>query len=66
MIHLIIPGEPVAQARARFSSRNGFVRAYDSKSSADYKKYIVTIANQIKCKPMDGPLVMKEIGRAHV
>jgi Holliday junction resolvase RusA-like endonuclease len=59
MIHLIIPGDPVAQARARFSTRNGYLRAYDPKSSANYKKYIITIANQINCKPMDGALVMK-------
>lgn len=59
MIHLVIPGEPKAQGRARFSARHGYPRAYDPKSSADYKKYIITIANQITCRPLQGPLVMK-------
>ena len=59
ILHIIIPGEPVAQARARFSSRNGFTRSYDPKKSADYKNYIRRIANQIKTSPLTGPLVMK-------
>jgi Holliday junction resolvase RusA-like endonuclease len=58
IIHIVVPGEPVAQARARYSAQAGFVRAYDPKKSAQYKKYIITLANQKKCKPLEGPLVM--------
>lgn len=37
---LVIMGEPVAAGRPRFSSRGGFVKAYDPKKSRDYKKLI--------------------------
>lgn len=59
MIHLIIPGEPVPQGRARFTTRHGFVRTYDPKKSSDYKSYVRAIANHINCKPMEGALVMR-------
>ena len=45
-IWFIVPGEPIAQGRARFSARNGFVRAYDPRKSSDYKAYVATIARE--------------------
>jgi Holliday junction resolvase RusA-like endonuclease len=58
IIQITVPGEPVAQARARYTARHGFVRTYDPKTSADYKAYIRRLANQIDSKPIDGPVVM--------
>ena len=45
-IWFIVPGEPVAQGRARFSMRSGFVRAYDPKKSSQYKSYVARIAKE--------------------
>lgn len=61
MILIIVPGEPVSQGRARFSTRSGFVRAYDPKKSSDYKSYVRAIAKQIINQPMEGALVMKVV-----
>jgi Holliday junction resolvase RusA-like endonuclease len=33
-------GDPVAQGRPRFSTANGFARAYDPAKSRDYKDYV--------------------------
>lgn len=59
-IHLVIPGEPVAQARPRFSSQGGHVRAYDPAKSRDYKQYIRLAASQQMgaVPPLEGPLAM--------
>lgn len=35
-----IEGEPVAQSRPRFSTRNGYVMAHDMKKSSDYKDIV--------------------------
>lgn len=43
---LVITGDPVAAGRPRFSSRGGFVKAYDPKKSRDYKKMIKKQAMQ--------------------
>lgn len=59
MIHITIPGEPVAQGRPRFSSANGFFRAYDPPKSREYKHYVKTIALTQNFKPIDGPVVME-------
>lgn len=59
IIQITIPGEPVAQGRARYTTRSGFVRTYDPKKSADYKSYVRAIANQVDTRPLEGPLVMK-------
>ena len=45
-LKLVIPGEPCAQARPRFSTKGGFVRAYDPEKSRNYKAYIKYIASQ--------------------
>lgn len=59
MIFIIVPGEPIPQGRARFTTRHGFARTYDPKKSAVYKSFVRSIANHIDCKPMEGALVMK-------
>lgn len=53
MIHIVIPGEPVAQGRARFSVMRGSVRVYDPARSSDYKSYVsnmVTFSGQAQNK----------------
>lgn len=42
----VVPGEPVAQGRPRFSRQGGFVKAYDPAKSRDYKQYVRLIAAQ--------------------
>mgnify|MGYP001281759423 FL=1 len=61
---LTIPAEPIAQGRPRFSSRGGFVRAYDPKKSKDWKAFIADFAS--RCmeeqgydKPTDVPLKVR-------
>ena len=58
MIKLTIYGEPVAQGRPRFSTQNGFARAYDPAKSRDYKDYIrLAAAQQMENQqPLDGAL----------
>jgi Holliday junction resolvase RusA-like endonuclease len=58
MIKLVVLGDPVAQGRPRFSTRGGYVRAYDPKKSADFKDYIrLSAAEQMNGNPpLDGPL----------
>ena len=46
MIKIIIPLEPVAQSRPRFSNRGKFVKAYDPPKSKAYKKQVRMIAQQ--------------------
>ena len=56
---LVIMGEPVAAGRPRFSSRGGFVKAYDPKKSRDYKKMIKKQAMQQlpdDYQPIDYPI----------
>lgn len=40
MIKLTIKGEPIAQARPRFTTRNGCTRAYNTNRVSSYKKLI--------------------------
>lgn len=37
---IMIPGEPCAQGRPRFSTAGGFVKAYDPAKSRNYKAYV--------------------------
>lgn len=60
MIHITIPGEPVAQGRARFSTMNGFVRAYDPLKSRLYKGYVKDMASG-QFVPLEGPICMLAI-----
>lgn len=57
---LIIYGEPVAQGRPKFSTVNGFARAYDPEKSRDYKDYIrLAAAEQLRGeKPLNGALAL--------
>lgn len=43
-IIFIVPGEPTAQGRPRFSARGKFVKAYDPAKSRDYKAFVKLIA----------------------
>lgn len=38
--HFFVSGHPVAQARPRFSLKNGFIRVHDKADSKDYKLQI--------------------------
>ena len=58
MIHITIPGEPVAQGRARFSTMNGFVRAYDPAKSREYKGYVKDFARHGEFEPLEGAICM--------
>lgn len=60
MIKLVVYGEPVAQGRPRFSTRGGFVRAYDPKKSSDFKDYVkLAAAEQMQGKFLfEGPLAL--------
>lgn len=62
-VELVVNGEPVAQGRPRFSTRGGFVKAYDPKKSRDYKNLIRTMAQEVYVvapdfKPFEGSLVV--------
>ena len=54
-IKLIVPGEPVAQGRPRFTKQG---HAYDAPKSAQYKQYISTMAKSAMCgrQPLTGTL----------
>lgn len=59
MVHLVVPGEPIAQGRPRFSAKNGIARAYDPRKSREYKDYVRTMAKSIGIQsPLTGPLYM--------
>jgi Holliday junction resolvase RusA-like endonuclease len=57
-IDLCIIGEPVAQGRPRFSTANGFARAYDPVKSRDAKSYVrIAAVSQMKgVSPFCGPV----------
>lgn len=46
MIKIIIPLEPVAQSRPRFTRQGKFVKTYDPPKSKAYKKQVMMIAQQ--------------------
>lgn len=43
-ILFLIPGEPTAQGRPRFSNRGPYVKAYDPEKSRNYKAFVKCIA----------------------
>ena len=50
---IIIYGNPVAQGRPKFSTHNGYVRAYDPQKSRDWKSYAkFCAAEEMKGKPL--------------
>lgn len=52
-IKLVIYGEPVAQGRPRFTTVNGFARAYDPAKSRNFKQWVRLCAIQ-EVKKIDG------------
>ncbi len=42
----VVPGEPRAQGRPRFSTHGGFPRAYDPKTSVDFKARVALFARE--------------------
>jgi Holliday junction resolvase RusA-like endonuclease len=59
MIQFVVYGEPVAQGRPKFSTRGGFVKAYDPAKSRDYKYYVKLAASEHAPKALlEGPLGM--------
>jgi Holliday junction resolvase RusA-like endonuclease len=61
MIHIIVPVEPVAQGRPRFSTlAMGLMpKVYDPQKSREFKALVKIIAQQYKGKPLDGPLLVR-------
>jgi Holliday junction resolvase RusA-like endonuclease len=56
-IKFVVIGEPVAQGRPRFSSKSGFVRAYDPEKSRKYKDYVRRVAQEYAPRePLQGQL----------
>ena len=49
-IKLTVYGEPVAQGRPRFSTRGGFVKAFDPEKSVNYKETIRAYTNDVHKK----------------
>lgn len=43
---IIIPGEPCAQGRPRFSTAGGYVKAYDPAKSRNYKVFVKLITQE--------------------
>jgi len=43
-LKFIIPGEPCAQGRPRFTNQGGFVKAYDPEKSRNYKSFVKYVA----------------------
>lgn len=59
MISFTVYGEPVAQGRPRFSTRGGFVKAYDPAKSRNFKEYVKMVASQYApAQLLEGPLSM--------
>lgn len=44
MLKFVIPGEPCAQGRPRFTTKNGYAKAYDHEKSRNYKAFVRYIA----------------------
>ncbi|ALC92078.1 hypothetical protein AM500_21500 [Bacillus sp. FJAT-18017] len=62
MIEFTVYGEPVAQGRPRFSSKNGIVTVRDPAKSKDFKHYVKMVASQNKPPQLfEGPLKLEII-----
>lgn len=44
MLKFIVPGEPCAQGRPRFTTIGGYARAYDPAKSKNYKSFVKLVA----------------------
>lgn len=64
-LKLVIPGEPCAQGRPRFSTHGGFVKAYDPAKSRNYKAFVKYVATHEATKQgwlyTELPLAMKVV-----
>ncbi len=59
MIQFTVYGEPVAQARPKFSTAGGFVKAYDPAKSRNYKDYVrLAAAEHAPANLLEGPIGM--------
>ena len=61
-ITVVIPGEPVAQGRPKFSTFGGFPRAYDPKKSKDAKQsikfFVADAMRKQNAKVLEGPIML--------
>lgn len=57
-LSFVVRGEPVEQGRPKFTTANGYPRAYDPKPSAEYKQYIRMVVSEEMggLPPLSGPL----------
>lgn len=55
---IVVGGEPVAQGRPKFSTKDGVFRTYDPPKSREYKHFVrlVAIRKMGRNKPLEGPL----------
>lgn len=55
---IVINGDPVAQGRPRFTTANGYPRAYDPAKSSDWKRFAKMVASvEMAGSPLlEGPL----------
>ena len=61
MLRFTIPGKPVPKQRPRISTKNGIVRAYTPKNTANYEKLVANISmfNRIDDVVLLGPISVK-------
>ena len=61
-ITVVIPGEPVAQGRPKFSTFGGFPRAYDPKKSKDAKQsikfFVADAMRKQNLTALEGPIML--------
>jgi len=55
---IVVPGEPIAQGRPKFSTKDGYYRAYDPPASREYKQVVLlhALRQMRRREPMEGPL----------
>lgn len=58
MITFTVPGDPKPQGRPRFVRMGKFVRAYDPKTSVDFKSKVAFFGTQSGLKPHDGAVMV--------
>jgi len=55
MQHLVIPGNPIAKTRPRFSRRGKFVITYNDQETEE-GRFLWEVKQQIKCPLLEGPI----------
>ena len=58
MITFVVPGEPVAKARARVALRGGKVHAYTPKRTEDYERAVALAAKAAAVTRLAGPVAL--------